>query len=796
LTYLLLLKAMNLRALSILSVLIFSSSISAQVAQLKDEPLIRIGLETSARSVSITTSDPQLVSVATGDTPKFLDTARVTVSARSYQPPTVEYYNFEVPDIATSDEAETIAKDARSATGEKTEVFPGEKSGTWKVRIGERKETLEEANAFKEFLSDKGFDQAEITTEKVTLPSDDAVALTQQLKNGKPTQVRSLILNGPTGPNANSNSTGPNGVKSTVMIDPIIPVIDSNLREVVVSGGTEGSRFSSLKPIAFGSTNDRLTPVRVNGKAYRGKIELFVNDRGTLTVVNVVPLEEYLKGVVPNELGFPALEAEKAQAVAARTYAIANINQFGKQGFDILPTTRSQVYRGYSSESQMATRAVLETKGIVATYHGKPINALYTSTCGGRTENSENIFEFAEPYLRGVECSLEGRQQFDPFLIKSTRNTAQLKNDGDLDLVRQTAILSVNSFSIPAPRFTDEWFEAQPSQSELANWIGQLAYRFGKPTPAVTPESAKPGELAKILGSFVYPEAFADTLMSESDINYQLSFLDATEVPKDARANTAALLRDGWISLYPDLTLKPKQAFSRAKMLRLVLQIMNKKKWMPGLQSGVAKASTDGKLVLKNGKVDKQLIVRTDVYLFRQFGDDMYQVREAALIGGETVSYHTNPAGEVDYLEIKPVTGVTTAERDSSFTLWNKTLSAGQVQARLSRYVRGIGTLYDVRIAVKGYSRRAIDLEITGSNGTFHLKGGKIRSALQLNEQLFVMNKRYEGTRAISYSFTGRGWGHGVGMCQYGAYGLAKMGVKYDAIVKHYYTGIDLTKAY
>jgi stage II sporulation protein D len=111
--------------------------------------------------------------------------------------------------------------------------------------------------------------------------------------------------------------------------------------------------------------------------------------------------------------------------------------------------------------------------------------------------------------------------------------------------------------------------------------------------------------------------------------------------------------------------------------------------------------------------------------------------------------------------------------------------------------VRGIGSLIDVRVVQQGFSRRATDLEIVGTNGTFHLKGGKIRSALRLNEQLFVINKRYDSNgRATSYNFTGRAWGHGVGMCQYGAYGLAKMGVKYDAILKHYYTGIDLTKAY
>jgi stage II sporulation protein D len=132
----------------------------------------------------------------------------------------------------------------------------------------------------------------------------------------------------------------------------------------------------------------------------------------------------------------------------------------------------------------------------------------------------------------------------------------------------------------------------------------------------------------------------------------------------------------------------------------------------------------------------------------------------------------------------------------SPFTNWEKTLSASAVQSRLSRYVRGIGTLYDINIKQKGYSRRAVELEIIGSGGTKSLKGGKIRSALRLNEQLFVIGKRYSGSQVVSYTFTGRGWGHGVGMCQYGAYGMAKMGLKFDEILKHYYTGIDLTRAY
>jgi stage II sporulation protein D len=194
-------------------------------------------------------------------------------------------------------------------------------------------------------------------------------------------------------------TTGSSGAATSGAVDP-------NLREVIVNAPVADGSFSSLKAVAFGSVNERSNPVKLNGKAYRGKIEVFVNAKGTLTVVNVVPVEDYLLGVVPAELGLPQLEAQKAQAVAARTYAIANVGTYGKQGFDMVPTIYSQVYKGVSIETAMGTRAVNETRGIVATYQGKPIMAYFTSTCGGRTEDGGNIFDKGEPYLKGVECSL------------------------------------------------------------------------------------------------------------------------------------------------------------------------------------------------------------------------------------------------------------------------------------------------------------------------------------------------------------------------------------------------------
>ena len=585
---------MKFRSLAVV-IAIYTLSISIQAFDgelffLPNEPLIRIGLSTNAGSVSITTSDSQLVAFSPEEAGKFLATNRVSVSARSYRPPEVENYRFEIQNIATADEANDIAKDAREATGESAIVSIDTATNTWKVWIGGVFATPEEADAFKASLAEKGFEDAVKVTEKKVVPSEDALALSQQLRTAGKSQVRSIVQ-----PIGNSQPiVGP-------------PSVDPNLREVIVNGPSEMAKYASLKSVSFGSMNERANPVRLNGKAYRGKIEIFVNARGSLTVVNVVPLEEYLLGVVPAELGLPQLEAQKAQAIAARTYAIANINGYGAQGFDMVPTVWSQVYKGVSIETAMGTRAVRETAGMIATYNGKPIMAYFTSTCGGRTENSENIFDHAEPYLRGVECSLEGHKHFDPFLVKTVRQPAKLRDDANLELVRWMSLLAVNGFSLTTPQMTDAWFEDVPTPGEMSNWLNQLASKFGKTFPNVNKDTAKPVELAQILAGFIYTPGAPDTLLSNSDVNYHLSFDDAAEIPKDRRADIAMLLRDGYFTLHADLTMKPGRPFSRAKMLRLIRQIYEKKSWTPTLQSGTTKASVDGKLVLKSGKNERQL---------------------------------------------------------------------------------------------------------------------------------------------------------------------------------------------
>src|SRR5262249_33648253 len=315
--------------------------------------------------------------------------------------------------------------------------------------------------------------------------------------------------------------------------------------------------FSSSAPVAFASDDEKNAPVRFNEKPYRGRIEVFTNLRGSLTVVNELGLEDYVRGVVANELspgGYPAIEALKAQAIAARTYALKNRGQFMSQGFDILPTTRSQVYRGLTSENPLSTRAVDETRGVIATFNGEPINALYTSTCGGRTEDSENIFNEAIPYLRGRECAAEGNAAFDRFVIRTTRALAELRDDEHVLLARDIGLLVTQNVGMLPERLSDSWLATEASVAEARNWIANVARVAHQPAPPTSDDINRPPAFATALSLAVFGESNPATLLNSADADYLLAVRDVQDVPPANRADLAMLLRDGYLSAYPDAT--------------------------------------------------------------------------------------------------------------------------------------------------------------------------------------------------------------------------------------------------
>jgi len=143
----------------------------------------------------------------------------------------------------------------------------------------------------------------------------------------------------------------------------------------------------------------------VKGNQYRGAMKLVPSPwNSNVTLVNVVPMETYLQGVVPSEI-VPSWHADaiRAQAVAARTYAYFHKNSYRSSGYDVTDDTRSQVYRGSSVETTATNNAIKDTAGEIITYGGKAIDAVFHSSGGGYTENSENVWGTQVPYLRGVK---------------------------------------------------------------------------------------------------------------------------------------------------------------------------------------------------------------------------------------------------------------------------------------------------------------------------------------------------------------------------------------------------------
>ncbi len=147
--------------------------------------------------------------------------------------------------------------------------------------------------------------------------------------------------------------------------------------------------------------------VAINGRPYRGSALVRASGPGRLTAINQVDMESYLLGVVPHEIGRVGpelLEAAKAQAVAARTYAFRYLGRRASLGFDVFATVEDQVYGGAGAEHEPVSRAVRETAGEILTYAGEPIEAFYHSTCAGQTAAIEEVWptERPRPYLVSV----------------------------------------------------------------------------------------------------------------------------------------------------------------------------------------------------------------------------------------------------------------------------------------------------------------------------------------------------------------------------------------------------------
>ena len=802
-------------------------------------PLMRIGLMTDVASVALSAPAGLVLNQDTAanrrrdsDGVEFSSRLRVALARRAIR--------IEVARFADSDRAIKLASDLRDKYSEPVSLSYNSDGGRYEVLLGEYK-TESNAAAMLDRLRRGGYRGAAI--------SDSESSSLRVVARDSETDL--------------SWSTDLLAVRAGRQERP--PKMESH--DIVAIRDRSGSLPKPSDRIQTRVLDDPL--IKVGDRSYRGEIEVAVNRRGLLNVVNVVPLEEYLRGVVPSEISpvsFPELEALKAQAIAARTYAMAHSSTPGfykDEGFDLTDDARSQVYGGYSAEQPLTNRAVEETRGMVATYGGKPIEALYTSTCGGHTESSEAVFPGQpQPYLRAVSCAAS-RIVLDKHQIKTSRAAESLTGADGRSIAREYALLDSLGFGLPR-RTSSIYLKSAAARDELRKWADRAGSLTGERRLAASRADITriPG-LASLVANAVFGESAM--LMSPADIDYVLDGLGADNVSRDSRAELALLIGAGVLRPGPDGKVSDSVTVTRAQAIETLARALAVRfdLWDSrntgfvtrilaarfdsgsiGFQRAVTAPAEDGRLRItaqnasNTGESGKQgsrtgsdttssgssqsrkkpsadadgLEIAQSAWLLRRFGGESYPVSRLAVIGGETATFHLDSGGRVDFLEIESSQRGAASDRVSSASYWQVRMTAGEIEQRLARSRVSIGDLRDLVPVVYGESNRVLELEVQGSRGTARLRGAQVRSVLGLKEALFVISRERNrgpvtlGEATVSradqdrwpttFVFTGRGWGHGVGMCQTGAYGLAKEGYSYTAILKTYYSGIAIKRMY
>ena len=528
--------------------------------------------------------------------------------------------------------------------------------------------------------------------------------------------------------------------------------------------------FVSSKP------ND---PIQFKGTGYRGILR-FRPESGKLRVINELPMEVYLRGVVPSELGpqvFPEVEALKAQAVAARTYAIKNMGRFNRKGYDICDSPACQAYEGTKNEHEMSDMAVYQTKGMVLYHENELIDALYTSTCGGQTDDVENVFPGrSEPYLRSKTSYLANFSRWP----LPPRPCDYLERS----LEEQDVIARAMLYGVTEIRDLERPFSGE----QLSLALEDLAWIFGK-----SPGSREKGALShkafwSVLGQLeIIQETIAQQIHPSELEKLGREYPLSPEFLKLA----AFLLRFEILAGATPQRLELETPIQTLEALGYLVTLAEafgpEPEWRRYRVSGLS----GNQLTMTRGSGSRSLdLGRIRHYLTEV--DGKYAFRDKPEVEQSDNIYVVEPPFPGLFLRLHEASTVSSVDRFSVFDSWVEKKSVEDLEKRARRYVSQIRGLKDVRILERSPTGRVTLLEFVADNGTFKVDGLRIRWSLGIRENLFTMLPSYQNGRMVHVTFFGRGWGHGIGMSQVGAYGLAQMGWTYDQILKHYYQGVRL----
>jgi stage II sporulation protein D len=362
--------------------------------------------------------------------------------------------------------------------------------------------------------------------------------------------------------------------------------------------------------------------------------------------------------------------------------------------------------------------------------------------------------------------------------------------------LRRDAALLVALGVLDARQYSRAALSGTATADELRTWISRLVTALHRqPCPAAA-ESALPrrGAFLRDLVASVCWDERASRLLAPGDPDYLLQVEDRSALNDAERTAAALLMQEGILVPFPDNTLRPDAAILRSDAVTLLAETAVTA-GAPALQSATLREAIAGKLTIEReeGKPE-ELDLDPNLRLFRALDGNRLGASALHLISGEKVRFVLNDR-RVPFLEAEQSRLGATNDRNSRVFRWEVRMTPDEVARAVSRY-GSVGLVRDVKPLRLGVSGRVVEASIVGSEGELPLKGLQVRWGLGLRENLFVIDRERSPDGSVArFIFTGKGWGHGVGLCQVGASGMALQGATYEQILTHYYRGIRLRKA-
>lgn len=569
------------------------------------------------------------------------------------------------------------------------------------------------------------------------------------------------------------------GIATTALIVPRPTA--QQFSKVITFVDDEGFRrdFSGESLLVMANGGETIT---IAGAPYRGAARIFVNNRGLLNLINEVNIEDYTRGVVPNEMGprvFDEFEAQKVQALAARTYAVKRLGEYRTEGYDICPTPACQVYKGFSTEEAVSNRAIDATAGQVIAYNGEPIDALFTSTCGGATSDVGVMFPGRnEPYLRSASCieddvrSMAGRT--DGPLLSEMQFEARLFES-------LTGVASSRSWGAP------QVAAAVEAAARYAGVTLPVTQPFTDARSLGAPASSRRGDVIRYLARALGAEHHARTLIFEADEHY---FFPRRHNAEEAAA--AAFLIKYRIAPAQYLEgLDLGAAMPRDELYALLMSWLRKRDLVSETTGRIAAIEGRNVTLRIDGK-PTAFTIPDNVPVFRRVLERTQEHRSVPYkLGDRATVVRRGTGAPLAFIIVANYDGAA-FDRYSSYSSWVRSYRAPDLVTTISRR-NPVRELIDIKPRTIDPVHRIAELDVIAEGGrVVTLRGLPVRWSLGVPDNLFTFEKSKDPDGVDRYTFFGKGWGHGTGMCQTGSQGMAIEGYNAEQIVKHYYKGVEI----